>query len=269
MTVFIEKYVKARDEKNSVLCVGLDPGLKEFREKNTVADEYFAGKEVGEGLLDYCLDIIEKTSDYACAIKPNSQYLIFALNLKQLQKLNKVAHDAGLVSILDHKLGDIGSTNQSAFYWIKEAGFDGLTFSPFAGNIKEATEAAHARDLGLLVLTYMSNPDSEWLQKKTSYEDEPLYVQIAKEIKAHDSDGPIMGATGHVKLEDIKRVRETVGDDKVFLFPGIGAQSGDAGKLLDAGGENIIINVSRGVIFNEDPAAKAKEYQELFNSLRK
>jgi len=59
---------------------------------------------------------------------------------------------------LDHKLGDIGSTNESALFWISDMGFDAFTFSPFAGNIETTVDTAHKRDLGVIVLTLMSNP---------------------------------------------------------------------------------------------------------------
>ena len=68
-----------------------------------------------------------------------------------------------MLAILDHKLNDIGSTNNSAMYWIKEMGFDAFTFSPFAGNTKETVETAHMKDLGVIVLTLMSNPKAKGL----------------------------------------------------------------------------------------------------------
>ncbi|MEA3254928.1 MAG: orotidine 5'-phosphate decarboxylase / HUMPS family protein, partial [Candidatus Altiarchaeota archaeon] len=112
MAEFLEKYNKARGVKNSVLCIGLDPS---------------PGELDGADILSFCLDMVERTSDYAVAYKPNTQFILFTLNLTQLKKLNEEIHNAGCVSILDHKLGDIGSSNEAAFYWIAKAGFDALT----------------------------------------------------------------------------------------------------------------------------------------------
>jgi len=261
---FIEKYLKAKKEKNSVLCVGLDPGLRSFRKEDVVPSKY-ERKDIEAGLLDFCLDVIEQTADYACAIKPNSQYLLFTLGIKELKKINQKAHKEGMVSIIDHKLGDIGSTNDAAFYWMQEAGFDALTFSPFAGNIEEATKAAHKRNLGILVLTYMSNVEAGWIQKQSLFEWRPLYQKIAEEIKNFGSDGAIMGSTGHVTMDDIRMVRSLIGEQSLILFPGVGRQGGNMRAVIGAGGNNILINVGRDLIYDKNPGKKAKEYQMEIN----
>lgn len=263
-TKFLEKYLKARKEKNSILCVGLDPGLREFRSEDVIPEKYERG-DIEKGLVDFCLNIIEETAEYACAIKPNSQYLLFTLGIKELKKINQKARKEGLIAILDHKLSDIGSTNQAAFYWIKEAGFDALTFSPFAGNIEEATVAAHKRELGLLVLTFMSNLEAGWIQKQSLFEWRPLYQKIAEEIKAYKSDGAIMGATGHITMDDIRMVRGLIGEKSLILFPGVGKQGGAVRPVIEAGGDNILINVGRDIIYNKNPGKKAREYQTQIN----
>jgi len=253
MAKFSEKYKKARSEKNSVLCIGLDPVHEKLE---------------GRDILDFCLDIIESTSDYVAAFKPNSQFILFSLNLEQLKELNEEIHQTGCISILDHKLSDIGSSNESAFYWIKRADFDALTFSPFAGNIEEATEKAHKNNLGLFILTLMSNPESRWIQKETKFEGKSLYQKISEEVKSSGADGLVIGATDHVTEEDIRKTRDLAGDDKIFLCPGIGAQGGDAEKILKNAGENILINVGRAIIFDEKPEEKAKEFRDLINRFR-
>lgn len=263
-TTFLEKYQNTRKQKKSLLCVGLDPGIRAFRKEDVIPPKY-EKKDVERGLLDYCLEIIEETSDYACAVKPNSQYLLFTLNIKELKKINQKAHENGLLSILDHKLGDIGASNQAAFYWIQEAGFDAVTFSPFAGNIEEATKEAHTRGLGLLVLTYMSNLEAGWIQKQSLYEWKPLYQKIAEETKAYQSDGAIMGTTGHITMDDIRMVRSLLGPEPLILFPGVGKQGGSIKTAIQAGGDNILINVGRDIIYDKNPGKKAREYQQQIN----
>ncbi len=259
--MLLELYRRIRDEKNSNLCIGLDPAVKNFQQESI-------SKKPGETILNFCLDIIEKTSEYVCAYKPNSQFLLFALNLEQLRELNKKIHEAGCFSILDHKLGDIGSTNLSALYWIKKAGFDTFTFSPFAGNIREATLAAHKNNLGIFVLTLMSNPESKWIQKESERKGTPLYKEIANRVRNSGSDGIVIGATDNVTPWDIREIKDIVGENTIFLCPGIGAQGGDAEFIINAIGENSLINVSRAIINDKNPAEKAKEFQELFNSYR-
>ena len=71
------------------------------------------------------------------------------------------------------------------------------------------------------------------------------------------------GLARHVTEEDIKIVRKTAGRDKVLLVPGIGTQRGDARKVLEAGGENVLVNVSRDIIYAENPKVKSEEYNKI------
>ena len=59
--------------------------------------------------------------------------------------------------------------------------------------------------------------------------------------------------------KDLREVRSIVGSEKVFLVPGIGAQEGDLDKL-SAAGENVLVNVSRDIIYSIDPRGRAEEY---------
>ncbi|MFH0860356.1 MAG: orotidine-5'-phosphate decarboxylase [Candidatus Altiarchaeota archaeon] len=262
-TVFVEKYENARDRKRSILCVGLDPAVRGMRTDNIVPDDYFKGRDVGEGLLDFCLDTIDNVADHCCAVKANAQYLLFHMNLGQLKILNKTAHKEGLVTILDNKLGDIGSTNSASLHWTGEAGFDAFTFSPYAGNIRECVSEAHQKNLGVFVLTLMSNPQAVWIQKETG-----LYKRVARESAEALADGLVVGATGHVTSEDIIGLRDIAGSSTVFLFPGVGAQGGDAQKTVKESGNNILVNVGRSIIFSDNPKEKAEEYNKLLNSFR-
>lgn len=265
----LEKYKNAREKKDSILCVGLDPAVKGFRDGDVIPDTYMTDEDIGNSILEFCINIIEQTSDYACAIKPNSQYILFAMNLNQLKELNKKAHKEGLISILDHKLSDIGSTNSSAFYWIREAGFDAITFSPFAGNIEEATREAHKYNLGLISLALMSNPESSWIQKGAKFNGIPLYREIARLARLSGTDGLVVGATDNVTDSDIKKIREISGNDMLFLCPGIGTQGGEVEKLIKSAGDNLLINVGRSVIYDKNPGEKAREFRELFNGFRR
>jgi len=253
MSDFVRKYWKVRDEKNSVLCVGLDPSPDEVREEN---------------ILGYCLDIVERTSDYAMAYKPNSQFILFTLKAKELSELNKKIHQKRCLSILDHKLSDIGSSNAAAIYHIRAAGFDALTASPFPGNIKETTDACHRNGLGVIFLALMSNSQAAWIQKESTYNGRPLYHKIAKEAREAGADGLVVGATGHVTDVEMRTAREIVGSTPVFLCPGIGAQGGDIEKVIRSAGQNVLLNVGRSILADPAPGSKAKQYRDLMNKYR-
>ncbi|MFH0862705.1 MAG: orotidine-5'-phosphate decarboxylase [Candidatus Altiarchaeota archaeon] len=257
---FFDEYERARKEKDSILCVGLDPALQDQRRADVIKKQYPG--DVGDAIMQYCMEIIDSVADNCCAIKMNSQYVLFALGLNKLEALNQQIHSHGVLSILDHKLGDIGSTNESALYWIKKCGFDALTFSPFAGNIREATDMAHHRDLGIFVLCLMSNPEAEGFHKKTRFNETPLFLRIADDSKHAESDGLVVGATDHIREVDIQKIRKVTGDERIILFPGIGSQGGDAKKIFENAGKNILINVGRHIIYSNDPAKMAQDYNK-------
>jgi len=265
---FLKKYQKARDEKDSILCAGFDPAIPQQREKNIIPENYLKNKSVEEGILAFFEDFLEKVQEHCCAIKPNNQY-IFHLGIDAYKKINSLIHKQGLISILDVKIGDIGSTNDSGFYWMKEMGFDAATFSPFAGNISEALNSAHNFGLGLITLTLMSNPDAIYFMKNATIEDKKGYEFISEQLKKHQGDGMVVGATGHVTTKDIQSIRLLAGDEIVMLVPGIGSQQGDLNKVILNGGENILLNVGRAIMYSQNILDSVKKYNKQFNEVRK
>jgi orotidine-5'-phosphate decarboxylase len=81
-------------------------------------------------------------------------------------------------------------------------------------------------------------------------------------VKHAGSDGVVVGATDHVREVDIQKIRKTIGNDCIILFPGIGSQGGDVKKILTNADRNIIINVGRHIIYSNDPGRTAEEYNK-------
>lgn len=269
-TEFIKKFEQCLIEKDSILCVGLDPALPAQREKNTIPLKYLEKTEESQARLDFCLDIIDKTSDFCIAAKPNEQY-VRGFNSQQHKKLTNALHKRGLLSIYDCKLGDIRSTAESAIYHFRKWGYDAITFNPFPGNMEEVVRISHKSEhnIGIIVLTLMSNPEAEKLMRYASVKSKPVYLALSEDVKKYNADGCVVGATGHVTQNDIRLIRNTIGNEKVILIPGIGTQKGDPKKVIQAGGRNIMINVGRDIIFSNDVKTKAQEYSKIFNKLRK
>lgn len=258
---FLEKYKAAKKGHDSVLCVGLDPASIFFKDADSIPRKYFEKNSEVEGMLEFCLDVVEKTSDHAVAFKPNAQF-VFPFSLAQLQKLNKKISDAGCVSIFDLKLSDIGSSNESAVYWMKKAGFDAFTFSPFAGNIEEATKTAHKNNLGIFVLALMSNSEAKYFMRDGMVEGKKGYQWISEQVAKCDSDGVVVGATN--EGTEMQEIRGIISPDKIILIPGIGKQGGELNVLKQAG-VNVLVNVGRSLIYSDDPAKSAEEYKRQFN----
>ena len=156
---FKEKWLTAVEKKNSVLCAGMDPA------------EFHMGRG-DEGLPEsqpskrhWALGYIEAVAPYCAAIKPNIQYwkgrgyMQDEQDMCTLSEMCSLSHSLGMVVIEDSKLADIGPTNDAGMYYAAKKRMDAITYSPFAGNIKEAAEQAHKHNLGLISMCLMSNPE--------------------------------------------------------------------------------------------------------------
>ena len=257
---FKDKWLQAVDKKNSLLCVGIDPAEPSQRSKSCLPE--------GISKLDFCLKIIEDVAPYSAAIKPNRQYLR-DFSRSQFQTLNEAIHHHGMVSIDDSKIADIGDTNDSAFYHSKEEGYDAITYAPFPGNIKQAIQHAQNRDLGIITLVLMSNP--EYLNIKNSQISGTRgFEWVASQVKSVAGDGVVIGApseTNHLNAEEIQRTHEILGETLV-LVPGIGAQGGSLGPIVNLFKSLTIANVGRAIMYAPDPAEAAKSYHKMIQDLR-
>ena len=274
MPDFSKKFFNLLEEKKTILCVGLDPALPTQRDKNIIPSKYVENVDENEARLNFCLNIVEEVKDYCIAAKPNQQYVI-GFTKQQHQKLTDTIRKNNMISILDYKLNDIGYTVESGIFHLAECGYDAVTFNPLPGNLGQTIKIAHefvkrlrGHELGIIVLTLMSNPEAAKYMKEASLHGVPLYLRIADDVKNFGADGCVVGATGHVTQEDIKSIRVRVGEDKVFLVPGVGAQKGDPVKVIRAAGENLVINVGRSIMYSRNPKEEAKRFCELFNRAR-
>ncbi len=259
---------KTLAERETVLCLGLDPAVPEQRPSETIP-KTSTGSD-SEQRLDFCLEMIENLADMIAAVKPNEQYL-FGFTLMDHQAITRTAAKQGLVTILDCKLGDIGDTVQSKLFWIRKAGYNALTVHTQQGNLQQIVAGAHRDEprLGIIALALMSNPEAIRYFKETTWNNLPVYKAIANDVKVYGADGVVVGATGHVTKNEISEISSIVGDDKVFLVPGIGAQGGEPAKVFDAGVRIALINVGRSIIYSDRPARAAKDYRDLLWTMKK
>lgn len=272
---FYKRFQELRIDRETVLCVGLDPALPRQRDKDVISRRYLDLDDENEERLSFCLDIMDLVHESALAIKPNQQY-VFGFGKKHHQKLTDYARKRDMLSVLDYKLNDISDTVASAIFHLSESGYDAVTFNPLPGNLQEAVNLAHTlgtrtsgHELGIIVLTLMSNPEAAVFMRRTRLGKIPLYKYIAMQVKKHNADGCVVGATGHVSEKDVRAIRRIIGPDRVFLIPGVGAQKGDARKVLKVAGENVLINVGRDIIYSENPKLRAQKYRAEFLAIER
>lgn len=258
---FNEKWLQAIQKKNSLLCVNIDPAEWGQRDQGTLSES--------EDKCSWISQLIEKVAPFASGIKINRQY-IKDLSRSQAKSLNHLIHQHDMISIDDSKIADIGDTNDAALYHAAEEGFDAVTYAPFPGNIAATCKMAKNRNIGLIPLVLMSNPEYE-LIKNSTIQNKPGYVYIAEECAASGAHGVVIGAPSeknHLSAEEISLVRDIVGDKTTALVPGIGAQGGDIEPILKLFGDMTIASVGRAIAYAQNPAKAAEEYQKMLASKR-
>lgn len=280
---FVERYYELSREKDSLLCVGLDPATDAMRRRYVVPPRLIEGHGLLDGIKKFCLAIVEAVAPYTPLIKPNAQFITYLLSLDDLKEVVETIHEGGCLALLDAKLTDIGSTNRAGLHWIDEAGFDAVTFSPFPG-FKDGSDAiygwAKERDKGIFALCRMSNPGAHDYQS-LMVGGEPLYLLLTRDAYQRGSNGFVVGCTAASELGE---VRALIGEERLILAPGLGPQGGDPAVALKLGGnsegEGLIVASSRSIDyayeafgwswerFAEAAAVQAERKRDELNQLK-
>ena len=262
---FFEKLEKVCQEKESLLCVGLDPRV-----------DFKSPGDALRSIVDQNRTIIEATLPYTVCYKPNiAFYEVFGPEgLKALQEtLTYIPREVPL--LIDAKRNDIGSTAQayadSIFDFYKA---DAVTLSPYMGRDAVDPFLDKGDDHGVFLLCRTTNPGAHAIQdlqvKLPGNVSEDLYITTARECVSWGSQIGLVVAGNDT--EALRRVRQTC-PDTWFLTPGIGTQGGDMLEAVSAGcrkdGMGILPNVSRGIAGAKDPGLAAREYRDKLNEARK
>lgn len=275
---FKEKWLKAVNEKDSVLCAGLDPADFEMGRGEK-------GLSEGVDKKEWAFRYLDAVAPFCAAMKPNLNYWLNEGDMKSLVELYEHANDLGMVVIEDSKLRDIGSTNDAGDFYASIRA-DAVTLAPYAGNMQEAANQAAARGLGSITMCLMSNPEyraEKMMLRDVSdvvgdYNSEDItdvngaphvrrYIQLAHDAKAFGIDAVVIGAPNeknkNILPEEIAKARQYVGDDMMVLLPGVGAQGGEAGIIWQYfGASDVIVNVGRSLMLPNGSDSTPEQQQE-------
>ncbi len=257
MSQFIQKYKEISKKKDSLLCVSLDPALPSQRSRHVMPDD---------NRINFMKKIISEVAPYCSAVKLNRQYLI-GLTADEIRQINIFIHQNDMLSIIDHKLGDIDTSNDSAIFWFKEENFDAFTFSPFSANIDKASLLARQKQLGIIVLTLLSNPESMFY-KIAAVNEQPLFLYVAERCKKTQVDGFWIGNAEHIDVKDVRKLKETIGPNILALAPIYGNEHLIIKSLIYHFDNNAMICVGGPIVYSEDPGAEAEEYKHLLNKYK-
>lgn len=264
MSGFYHKLRLAWQRSESLVCLGLDPDLNRIPDcLRTEPDPVFAFNKA----------IIDATAEHICACKPQFAHYAGQDRLPSLRRTFEYLRGRypHIVTILDAKRGDIGST---ADYYAKEAfdiyQADAVTVNAYMGGdtLEPFTRFA---DRGVIILCRTSNPGSGELQE-LKVGSEPLYQIVARkaatEWNRHQNIALVVGAT---YPDELAAVRKLTGPMPI-LVPGIGAQGGDLKAVLQAGltgnGCGLLINSSRGILYAGNGSDFAEQAATAAQSLQ-
>ncbi len=211
------------------LSVGVDP--------SAAALDQWGIPDTAEGVLQYGHSVVEACLGSVAAVK--FQVAFFerhgSRGIAALERCVAIARGEGLVTIMDAKRGDIGSTMQGyADAFLNPASAlagDAVTLSPYLGyeSLRPAIDTARAHGKGVFVLCLTSNPEGAGVQHATGADGVAVAAAIA-EAAARDNAGAgpmgdvglVIGATVGGAVHELGINLDAVNGP--LLAPGVGAQ---------------------------------------------
>jgi orotidine-5'-phosphate decarboxylase len=176
---------------------------------------------------------------------------------RTLQRLLADARSAGLLTILDVKRGDVGSTNDAYAEAFLGTGApleaDAVTVHPYLGVAAMGSFVSRAHEAGscLLVVTRSSNPEGRAVQAARDGSGVSVEAALLRDIGelnaalAPGRTGPVGAVVGPARLEPSL---DLAGAHGLFLAPGVGAQgatSADVARTFAACPDRVMPSASR------------------------
>ncbi|QFG68782.1 orotidine-5'-phosphate decarboxylase [Ornithinimicrobium pratense] len=256
------------------LCVGLDP------HPHLLAD--WGLPDTPEGLRSFSLSVLDAAENRCAAVKPQSAFYERhgSAGVAVLEEVLAASRERGLLSVLDAKRGDIGSTMGGYAQAYLQDGSplvaDSVTLSPYLGygSLRPALDLAAETARGVWVLGLTSNPEGAEVQLAG----EPtVAARILEQVAQDNAGAPRCGHVGLVVGATLPRTPTELGLDLAasgapVLTPGVGAQGADehdVARTFAGLTERVLVPIGRGVLESgPDGAALATAIQGWSDRLR-
>lgn len=254
------------------LCAGIDPHRGLLEAWGLPYDL--------SGLERFTMTCVEAFAGRVAAVKPQSAfYEVFgSRGIAVLERALAALAEAGTLSILDVKRGDIGTTMAAyaeAFIGPHApAPADAITVSPYLGyeSLRPALDVAHANDRGVFVLALTSNPEGVAVQHAVRegrsvaaaiVEGATVDNALARERGVLGSVGLVIGATVGTAVADLGLDLVTAATP--ILAPGLGAQGGspdDLGRVFGPARHQVLASSSREILMAGPDVRRLSEQAE-------
>lgn len=241
--------LQARFDEGKLICAGIDPDIDRLP-PSVVRDR------LADTLIGFCCPIIEAVHPYVCAFKLNAAFfdehgLEGQYALEQILRFKR-ACAPDVAEIFDGKRTDIAKTNKKyakAAFEVSQV--DAVTVNPYFGGLSLQPFFEWSRK-GVFVLCRTSNEGAGEFQDMV-FEGEPQYIHVARHFattwNGNGNCGLVVGAT---YLDELRRIREVVGDRIPILAPGVGAQGGKVSPTVLAGvnskGHGLLVNAGSDML---------------------
>lgn len=276
MKYFIDQLQQKIEEKNSRICVGLDPHL-ELLPKNVMAPELLNDlesnkREISEAVFKFNQNLIDAVADMTAVVKPQMAFYekLGIPGMEALWQTIAYAKSKGLIILLDGKRNDIGSTAKAyaeSYLEQNQIAADSITINPYLGK-DGVLPFLENKEKGAFALLRTSNPSAVDLQDLKLDDGRTVYQAVGDFLQELGSDyigdcgysnlAAVVGATYPKELKEIRAQLKSV----FFLIPGFGAQGGGALDIkagFDQAGRGAVVNSSRGINF----AYRKEEYNNF------
>ena len=213
------------------LCVGIDPHPGILASWDLPLDV--------SGLERCARGMVEALGDLVPVFKPQSAFFeaYGSAGIAVLERTLSDITDAGALSLLDVKRGDIGSTMAAyAAAYLADGSplvADAITLNPYLGfgSLDSAIDLAVSSGRGVYVLALTSNPEGPAVQQATIHDGRTVGQLIIDEA-AGRNPGPGLGSVGVVVGATISAPEIDFGTlNGSILAPGLGAQGAAATDL--------------------------------------
>lgn len=240
------------------LCAGIDP--------HPALLAHWGLDETVQGLETFAMTCVEAFAGTVAVVKPQSAFFerFGSAGVAVLERTLTGLREAGTLSLLDVKRGDIGST-MAAYadaYLADDSPLraDAITVSPFLGfdSLRPALDLAHETGRGVFVLALTSNPEGVQVQhaRQDGRTVAGSIVDGVTNQNATDGSAGVLGSVGMVIGATVGEAVQRLGLDLAaanapLLAPGVGAQGATAGDLRTVFGAalpNVLASSSREIL---------------------
>lgn len=269
MTPFGTRLREAMDT-HGPLCAGIDPHAALLRSWGLPDDV--------DGLDRFARVCVEAFAGSVACVKPQSAFFerFGSAGVAVLERTLADLREAGTLTILDVKRGDIGSTMGGyAQAYLGEPSplrADALTVSPYLGygSLRPALDLAAEQGRGVFVLALTSNPEGASVQHARGASGTSVAGSVVEGVAADNAAAAAEGRLGSVGMVVGATIGSAVTDlgldlaaaNAPLLAPGVGAQGATADDLRTVFGAalpDVLASSSRDVLSAGPDVAALRE----------